>query len=63
MKVKEKLVSVVRGVLEYIYSNPLIFGFEVALISGLILFYLFERRKLNNKNTTSESSESNNDFL
>lgn len=63
MKVKEKLVSAIRGVLEYIYHNPLLFGFEVALVSGLIIFYFFERKKLNNKNNTSESSESNNDFL
>lgn len=66
MGVKQKLLSTIRGVLEYIYRNPLIFGFEIAMISGVLIYILFERKKLKEKSKSSESSEfseGNNDFL
>lgn len=66
MGVKEKLLTAVRGILEYIYRNPLIFGFEIAMISGVLIYLLFERKKMKSNSKLSDSSESSigsNDFL
>lgn len=63
MRVKEKLVSTLRGILEYVYRNPWMFGFEIALLAGVIIFFLFDRRKTKEKTESSDSSESSNDFL
>lgn len=66
MGVKQKILSTIRGVLEYIYRNPLIFGFEIAMVSGILIYIIFERKKLRENSGSSESSEfseGNNDFL
>lgn len=63
MRVKEKIITTIRGILEYIYQNPWMFGFEIALLSGILIFLLFERKKSKKDETSSETSENSGDFL